>query len=226
MSEKAIEQQRKEDRAWTMRVIIVMSLAVLLAVLLWIAFGAFTFRVSTDEFFRPENVEGFTERAGQIGDTFGATNALFSAVAVAFIAVSTMLQTHELRAQRRTVEATQAQLGAQLEELELAREETRLTREEHAKSADALAKQVELSTLSTAVSSTAALASVYVDLSEDQNVRNLYVELESQKGDEARRKWLNSNDHKLMAAKRAIVHINELGDLQARLVSAINVPAE
>ena len=93
-----------------MGIVVVVLLSV---VALWIGLGALTFQVSTKSWF---DGEGFTERAAQIGDTFGATNALFSALAIALVAVSTILQTQELRAQRITVNASQEQLKAQLAE--------------------------------------------------------------------------------------------------------------
>ena len=135
-----------------MGIVVVVLLSV---VALWIGLGALTFQVSTKSWF---DGEGFTERAAQIGDTFGATNALFSALAIALVAVSTILQTQELRAQRITVNASQEQLKAQLAELALAREEARLTREEHAKSAESLKDQAEMTATSACIQALSTLA--------------------------------------------------------------------
>lgn len=61
-------------------------------------------------------------KAGLLGDSFGAVNALFSALAFAFIIYSSMLQREELRMQRQ--------------ELKLQRDELEMTRGELKRSAD------------------------------------------------------------------------------------------
>ena len=64
----------------------------------------------------------WTER-GQLGDMFGAVNALFSGLAFAGIIYTILLQRVELKAQRK-------ELRLNMEELRLSREELQLTREE------------------------------------------------------------------------------------------------
>jgi len=206
-------------RWFTPKVVFCVATILLVVVALWIGLGALTFRVSTGPWF---DGKGFTARAAQIGDTFGATNALFSALAIALIAVSTILQTQELRAQRIIVKASQEQLKAQLEELTLAREETRLTREEHAKTANALARQVELSTLSAAVSSTAALASAYIESSEGIQVQQQFSRYHRESDAAARQKWVDGNRVERQFPQRAVVHIVELQELQSRLLQKLS----
>ena len=78
--------------------------------------------------------------AGQLGDTFGATNSFFSGLAFVGLLIAILLQREDLKSQTE-------QLKLQCKELELQREELKLTRGELAKSAEAQESQYRLMVL-------------------------------------------------------------------------------
>lgn len=100
--------------------------------LLWIASGFVVALITPD----------WTVR-GQIGDMFGAVNALFSGLALAGVVYAIFLQRQELELQRR--------------ELELNRQELRRTAEAQDKAQEALTRQVQLQVLSARLSAIAAM---------------------------------------------------------------------
>lgn len=82
------------------------------------------------------------EAWGQVGDSFGAVNALFSGLALGGVVVAILLQGRELRLQR--------------EELRLQRRDLKDTREELKRQADAAESQREATLLSAAITAAAA----------------------------------------------------------------------
>lgn len=73
---------------------------------------------------------GTIETAAQIGDSFGAINALFSGLAFAFVIYSLYLQRQDLRNQQEELKLQREEMGRQREELSLQREEMELQRQE------------------------------------------------------------------------------------------------
>ena len=82
-------------------------LLALLIILVWYGSGLVMRRAFPD-----------TAVSGQMGDMFGAVNALFSGLALAGVVVAIWFQSKELRLQREELEQTRAELIGQKEQLE------------------------------------------------------------------------------------------------------------
>ena len=134
--------------------------------LLWLTFGGATLLVG--ELLTEPGKESLPN-AGMLGDTFGATNALFSAIATAIVGFALVLQIGELRESTRLLRMQMEQLAMQREELELQRAEMKLTRAEHEKTAEALQQQVDLTTLTTLIQSKQSLAATYATIQYNQS---------------------------------------------------------
>ncbi len=80
-----------------------------LSPLLWIAVAVVLLWLATP--FAVSIVLGSWEQRGQVGDTFGVVNALFSGLAFAGLIYTIHLQRHELSLQRRELELTRIELN-------------------------------------------------------------------------------------------------------------------
>ncbi|MBP5987719.1 MAG: putative phage abortive infection protein [Azonexus sp.] len=80
--------------------------------LLWVFYGFASFALV------PLLVDHDLTKAGQLGDMFGAINALFSAFAFAGLIYTILLQREELSLQREELESTRIEIRGQKEQLE------------------------------------------------------------------------------------------------------------
>lgn len=106
-----------------------------------------------------QSVQYDAATAATLGDTFGAVNSLFSAMAFVGIIATIILQSRELRQQSK-------ELKLQREQLALQREELRLTRKEVEKTADAqqsTAKSQERSAEALKLQAEASFQSAYLN---------------------------------------------------------------
>ncbi len=128
------------------------------AALLWLVLGVLTIlaaAVLTGE----ANLAALLPLAGNVGDTFGAVNALFSGLALMGVVVAIFLQRNQIQMQK--------------DDLSLQREELQLTRKELAKSAEAqveahraLRTEARLSLQAAVLNSANSLARVYATMCE------------------------------------------------------------
>lgn len=107
--------------------------------------------------FSPGGTPSTTGNAGQVGDSFGVVNSLFSGLAFAGIIVAIFLQRQELIHQREELKLTRAELVLQREELKLTRAELQRSAEAQEASTEVLAAQRESMTISAYVSAAEGL---------------------------------------------------------------------
>lgn len=78
----------------------------LVCVIIWLSFGALPFFIV----FRLSSEPLQLETAGQLGDSFGMANSLFSALALGGVVIAIILQQQSLAAQRKDIELTQKEM--------------------------------------------------------------------------------------------------------------------